>query len=406
MKLYYPITVDLYNIYPLHKINAQQNNIGRGALITLTAAGTVIDPSDENVTLYAKKADGMVSYIPCIVSDGKIKADFTNQMLALSGDVWVELLLISGSEQISTPIFVISVHATNINEKAIESKNEFTALQEAISNMNTAFQEVDDLKKNGLKGDPGAVYTPSVSDSGDLSWSNNGELENPPTINIKGPKGDPGEQGEPGQTQVLFSPYSEFPTVGDSEKIYVDTSNSSALILYRWNGTEYILSSGGVDLSLIAPEFDQDQSYVAGEYVTHENGLWRFTQSKETGEWDSTVVTSTSVGAELGALNSNNVELIAQLKTDSSSETVVSCPDLNKYRELIFEIYPGAYDSGTVDGVVSQYHNRKYFQELNHPMIVSWPSDFYFRFAYVSNTSIKIYVSDAWSRSCKIYGIY
>ena len=47
----------------------------------------------------------------------------------------------------------------------------------------------------GLKGDTGTTYTPSVSDTGDLSWSNDGELPNPPTVNIKGPKGDTGEQG-------------------------------------------------------------------------------------------------------------------------------------------------------------------------------------------------------------------
>lgn len=45
----------------------------------------------------------------------------------------------------------------------------------------------------GDKGDPGVVFTPSVSESGDLSWSNDGGLENPLTVNVKGPKGDPGD---------------------------------------------------------------------------------------------------------------------------------------------------------------------------------------------------------------------
>ena len=49
MKLYYPITVDLYNLYPLKKMDAQQYNIGRGALVTLTAAGQVIAPDNEMV---------------------------------------------------------------------------------------------------------------------------------------------------------------------------------------------------------------------------------------------------------------------------------------------------------------------------------------------------------------------
>ena len=53
----------------------------------------------------------------------------------------------------------------------------------------------------GPKGDPGAVFTPAVDASGNLSWTNNGDLDNPDTVNIKGPKGDTGArgpQGEPG----------------------------------------------------------------------------------------------------------------------------------------------------------------------------------------------------------------
>lgn len=38
----------------------------------------------------------------------------------------------------------------------------------------------------------GVTFTPSVATSGELSWNNNGELDNPATVNIKGPKGDGG----------------------------------------------------------------------------------------------------------------------------------------------------------------------------------------------------------------------
>lgn len=42
----------------------------------------------------------------------------------------------------------------------------------------------------GKDGENGVTFTPSVSSEGDLAWSNDGGLENPPTVNIKGPKGD------------------------------------------------------------------------------------------------------------------------------------------------------------------------------------------------------------------------
>lgn len=46
--------------------------------------------------------------------------------------------------------------------------------------------------KQGVQGERGYYFTPVVSAMGDLSWTNNGELDNPATVNIKGPKGDGG----------------------------------------------------------------------------------------------------------------------------------------------------------------------------------------------------------------------
>lgn len=49
--------------------------------------------------------------------------------------------------------------------------------------------------KDGADGEDGATFTPSVDSAGNLSWSNDKGLANPPTVNIKGPKGDAGEGG-------------------------------------------------------------------------------------------------------------------------------------------------------------------------------------------------------------------
>ena len=48
-----------------------------------------------------------------------------------------------------------------------------------------------------IKGDKGNTFFPNVSENGDLSWSNDGGLPNPPTVNIKGPQGDPGNYTKP-----------------------------------------------------------------------------------------------------------------------------------------------------------------------------------------------------------------
>lgn len=45
----------------------------------------------------------------------------------------------------------------------------------------------------GAPGKNGATFFPSVDTDGNLSWVNDGSLSNPPTVNIKGPKGDTGD---------------------------------------------------------------------------------------------------------------------------------------------------------------------------------------------------------------------
>lgn len=42
----------------------------------------------------------------------------------------------------------------------------------------------------GQGGSPGATFTPAVDAEGNLSWTNDSGLDNPQTVNIKGPKGD------------------------------------------------------------------------------------------------------------------------------------------------------------------------------------------------------------------------
>ena len=49
-----------------------------------------------------------------------------------------------------------------------------------------------------IKHTPGVTFTPTVSADGVISWTNDGGLENPEPVSIKGPKGDTGAQGPAG----------------------------------------------------------------------------------------------------------------------------------------------------------------------------------------------------------------
>lgn len=50
----------------------------------------------------------------------------------------------------------------------------------------------------GAPGQPGVTFTPSVSGAGELSWTNDGGLPNPASVNVMGPQGPQGAQGPEG----------------------------------------------------------------------------------------------------------------------------------------------------------------------------------------------------------------
>lgn len=94
---------------------------------------------------------------------------------------------------------------------------------------------------DGPKGDTGPYFTPAVSAEGVLSWSNNGGLDNPASVDIKGPqgaKGDTGAQGDPG-TQGEQGP------AGPNE-ITADTATNINGLL-KGAGGKVTQAVGGVD---------------------------------------------------------------------------------------------------------------------------------------------------------------
>ena len=70
----------------------------------------------------------------------------------------------------------------------------------------------------------GFTFTPSVSSDGTLSWSNDGGLNNPNSVNIKGPQGLKGDKGDPGKDGTgisLKASRGECTKVGDA---YLETN--------------------------------------------------------------------------------------------------------------------------------------------------------------------------------------
>lgn len=133
MRTLYQITAELYQEHVVPIINGKQYDTGRSVLITLTDAGAVVVPeSGDMLRLYAKKPDGTVSYLPGTLSGTAVEVELTNQLQALPGVVECELQIGTGAEMVSTPVFRLNVLPSNYDAAAIESSDEFGALETAL----------------------------------------------------------------------------------------------------------------------------------------------------------------------------------------------------------------------------------------------------------------------------------
>ena len=109
---------------------------------------------------------------------------------------------------------------------------------------------------DGLKGDTGPYFTPTVSAEGIISWSNNGGLDNPASVSIKGPQGDTGAKGDPG-IQGEQGP------AGPNEITTETQTNLTGLL--KGSGTNVQLAEAGTDYQ--APIVETTATLVATDWV-------------------------------------------------------------------------------------------------------------------------------------------
>ena len=134
----------------------------------------------------------------------------------------------------------------------------------------------------GERGADGVSFIPSVSATGNLSWTNDGGLENPPMLNIMGPAGHDGETGPAGPGAYEKAQQAGY--TGTEETFY------SALTMMPYHnrrhlpdGADPITVSGAmlaadakskaVALALAADAWAENSQTVAVEGVTDSNNV-------------------------------------------------------------------------------------------------------------------------------------
>ena len=217
------ITLDIHDTVSQVSLCVKKGDTGRRLLVHLSENGYPYHISEDcNAVFTAKKPDGNIVYNACEISDCVIVYQLTEQTTTVQGRVDCEIRIYGGDgELITSPGFSLFVDETVYSDgDVVESAPEFTELQRLIEEVKEIIEaggSVDEdqiiqmieeyLTENppaagadGTDGEDGATFTPSVSTSGDLSWSNDKGLENPQTVNIMGPQGPEGPQGVQGET--------------------------------------------------------------------------------------------------------------------------------------------------------------------------------------------------------------
>ena len=134
------------------KLKAKQGDSkSRYILVNLISNSTYYDLSDCAVKIYGIKKDKTIFFNHATVINGKqgqFEVELTAQALSVPGEIEIQILILgTNQEKLTTFSFFIDVEKTIIDDTAIESTNEFTALTKALSsvqNIDNKFAKVDE----------------------------------------------------------------------------------------------------------------------------------------------------------------------------------------------------------------------------------------------------------------------
>lgn len=119
----------------------------------------------------------------------------------------------------------------------------------------------------GPQGEKGTTFTPSVSEEGVISWTNDGDLDNPEQVNIKGPAGQDGSagaDGAPGQNATINGENTLQIVAGDNVQI---TQEDGVLTISATGGTASPQQLVNAPIGAIMAWYDTAETVPAGWHV-------------------------------------------------------------------------------------------------------------------------------------------
>ena len=222
------ITMEMSGDIKKYMVSAVQGDRAtRCVLVKLVNNGEpYMIPDGARAIVNIKKPDGKFVYNKCTYSGNEVTIDLTSQALAASGTAYcnVEIRTADDTQIITSATFEIEIETTQRSDSAIESSNEFTAIEvkvndliEKISDMNSAAVKAEKERQQNEESRAAAEKerqqtAKDATEKANMAGSTaekiakeveeklkNGELKGE-----KGDKGDTGEKGATGESGVTM----------------------------------------------------------------------------------------------------------------------------------------------------------------------------------------------------------
>lgn len=222
------ITMEMSGDIKKYMVSAVQGDRAtRCVLVKLVNNGEpYMIPDGARAIVNIKKPDGKFVYNKCTYSGNEVTIDLTSQALAASGTAYcnVEIRTADDTQIITSATFEIEIETTQRSDSAIESSNEFTAIEvkvndliEKISDTNSAAVKAEQQRNQNEESRAAAEKirqqtAKDATEKANMAGSaaekiakeveqklKNGELKGE-----KGDKGDTGEKGATGESGVTM----------------------------------------------------------------------------------------------------------------------------------------------------------------------------------------------------------
>lgn len=203
MKNMIPITLDVNGKTPQAETKVKQNDTGSHALdITVLDRSQPVDLTGCRAVFYTRKPSGAVIYNAAQITEasaGRITVDLTSQTLAEPGRLKFEITIYGPDDSILTTLTDESIIVEPVirEDGAVESTDEFTALTEAMTEVNAV---ISGAEEQTAAAEAAAARAEEQADAAETAASQASEIYNQVRSeleagNLKGDKGDKGDTG-------------------------------------------------------------------------------------------------------------------------------------------------------------------------------------------------------------------